>query len=127
MKKEESVWTILSLKEYMCTVFQEYANKIEQKFLAMDRAVTKAEMATEKRFESVNEFRAQLADQQRTFLSRNEYELAHNSLEDKVNYIKECVNKIESRKEGSNVVWLYLVAAISILISVCSLLIDFLK
>lgn len=37
-----------------------------------DRAVTKADMATEKRFESVNEFRNQLKDQTGTFITRGE-------------------------------------------------------
>ncbi len=39
---------------------------------AQDRATQKAEIATEKRFESVNEFRAQLTDQAATFMSRSE-------------------------------------------------------
>lgn len=37
-----------------------------------EKAVTKAETAAEKRFESVNEFRAQLTDQAATFVSRLE-------------------------------------------------------
>jgi len=37
-----------------------------------EKAVTKAELAAEKRFESVNEFRNQLKDQTGTFLTRNE-------------------------------------------------------
>lgn len=39
---------------------------------AADKAIAKAESATEKRFEGVNEFRAQLADQTRTFIPRTE-------------------------------------------------------
>lgn len=42
--------------------------------LSQKEAVTKAEVASEKRFESVNEFRAQLADQAGTFVSRLEAE-----------------------------------------------------
>ncbi len=38
---------------------------------AADRAVAKAEMASEKRFESVNEFRLQLSDQAAKFVSRD--------------------------------------------------------
>lgn len=40
--------------------------------LSAEKAVAKAEVAADKRFESVNEFRAQLADQANTFLSRTE-------------------------------------------------------
>lgn len=39
---------------------------------AAKEAVGKAELASDKRFESVNEFRAQLADQARTFMGRDE-------------------------------------------------------
>jgi hypothetical protein len=46
-------------------------------------AVAKAEIANEKRFESVNEFRAQQGDLIRGFISRNEYQSSHNALEDK--------------------------------------------
>ncbi len=43
-------------------------------------AVTKAEIATEKRFEGVNEFRSALSDQSATLLPRNEYLVQHDSL-----------------------------------------------
>src|SRR5215217_1730743 len=42
----------------------------EAKFEASEIAISKAQAATEKRFESINEFRGQLADQQATFLRR---------------------------------------------------------
>lgn len=41
-----------------------------------EKAVIKAEISSDKRFEAVNEFRAQLADQARTFMPRSESELA---------------------------------------------------
>lgn len=39
-----------------------------------DRAVAKAELAADKRFESVNEFRAQLADQAGQFVTKVEFD-----------------------------------------------------
>ena len=51
---------------------------------AADRAVNKAETASEKRFESINEFRATLADQQRTLMPRAEAELLMKSINDKI-------------------------------------------
>jgi len=44
----------------------------QQALTAADRAVVKAELATEKRFESVNEFRKALSDQTSNFMSRTE-------------------------------------------------------
>jgi len=51
---------------------------------AADRAVSKAELAYEKRFESVNEFRATLTDQATKFASKAEVELANANLLDKI-------------------------------------------
>src|SRR5688572_29056633 len=49
-----------------------------------DRAVLKAELAAEKRFESVNEFRNTLADQQRTLVSRTEVDALVHGVNDKI-------------------------------------------
>lgn len=58
-----SEWTLETLKEYF-----------EQAIRSNALAVLKAEDASEKRFESVNEFRAQLNDQATTFVTRRELE-----------------------------------------------------
>jgi hypothetical protein len=49
-----------------------------------DRAVTKAELAYEKRFEAVNEFRASLSDQTATFATKSSLESAISNLLDKI-------------------------------------------
>lgn len=60
------------------------ADKTAIALAASDKAITKAEIATERRFESVNEFRAQLADQATTFLRRDQYDAAHRPLADRL-------------------------------------------
>lgn len=87
-------WTVETLKEYFEALLAAYDLRYGQRFIAQelavkdalvgqekavtaalvaaDRAVAKAETAAEKRFESVNEFRAQLKDQQIGLLSRAE-------------------------------------------------------
>lgn len=63
---------------------------------ASDKAVTKAETATEKRFESVNEFRETLRDQAATLMPRAEYDVQHKALEEKLNvFIRSTANKSE--------------------------------
>jgi hypothetical protein len=52
----------------------QYRHEVDFAFQASDRAITKAETATEKRFEGVNEFRAQLTEQAATFMPRAEAE-----------------------------------------------------
>lgn len=51
---------------------------------ASDKAVLKAEAATERRFESVNEFRAALADQQRVAIPRSEFDVQIRALSDRL-------------------------------------------
>jgi len=54
---------------------------VQAALTAAKEAVDKAELAAERRFASVNEFRAQLSDQALTFLPRQEYARAHTDLE----------------------------------------------
>lgn len=63
----------------------------------------KAETATEKRFESVNEFRQQLGDQSNTFLPRPEYNAQHKALEDRVTDLTDRMNKNDGARKGSEV------------------------
>jgi hypothetical protein len=51
--------------------------------------VSKAELAADKRFESVNEFRQTLTDQQQTFMPRLEAAERMNSMTDKLAMMKE--------------------------------------
>lgn len=55
---------------------------------AAEKAVTKAESAAEKRFEAVNEFRGQLADQAATLVSRVEFTTAINAQAEKIDDLK---------------------------------------
>ena len=81
------------------TVMDERDVRYEQRFKAMDektslaltaseKAVAKAEIATEKRFDSVNEFRGQLKDQAATLVPRAEAESRFKGLEEKIEAIK---------------------------------------
>ncbi len=51
---------------------------------ASEKAILKAELSTEKRFESVNEFRATLADQQITLVRKSEVEIRFEALNAKL-------------------------------------------
>jgi hypothetical protein len=69
-----------------------------------DRANTKAETATEKRFDSVNEFRATLQDQQRTFIPRAEMEITLKGINDKIDINSnglEALRLVQSINQGT--------------------------
>jgi len=109
IKPQSQNWNITSLKEY-----------IDIRLEAIDKAVTKAEAATEKRFEGVNEFRNTLADQQRTFMPRAEAESQYNSLSERISAIETKMEKIEGSKSGGSTVYAYLTAIISTIIAIVS-------
>jgi ElaB/YqjD/DUF883 family membrane-anchored ribosome-binding protein len=76
-------WTISTALNHLLSLRDGDNLRHEQRFVAQERAVEaalyaartateKADTATEKRFESVNEFRAQLKDSQGQYISRVE-------------------------------------------------------
>jgi hypothetical protein len=81
---EVADWTLGSLKEYIERRFNDQAKAIDAALAAAEKAVTKAEVATEKRFDSVNEFRKTLSDQASSFMQRGEFVAQYKSLEEKV-------------------------------------------
>lgn len=71
---------------FLRELIEEHDKRYQERFDAQEKAVLKAEGANEKRFESVNEFRAQLSDEQSTFLTRSEYETKHSALIEKIEH-----------------------------------------
>ncbi len=77
--------------------FEDLDAKTTLALAAADKAVTKAETATEKRFEGVNEFRATLADQAARLLPREEALSKFENLQKDVNAIS---REIQDRREA---------------------------
>ena len=96
--------------------FQERA--VEQALESAKEAVTKAECATEKRFDSVNEFRASLADQTATFMPRVESEARHAAHEKELGALENRLSKMEGTGVGKNLSWGYIVGAVAALAGV---------
>jgi len=63
----------ITLREYM-----------ESRFMALQRAVDKAEDSNDKRFAAINEMRSMVTDAASRFMPRIEYETAHRALVEKV-------------------------------------------
>ena len=85
-------WTLASLKHYIEQRFNDQGEAIKTAMSAAEKAVDKAEKATEKRFDSVNEFRKTLSDQAALFLQRGEYMAASKALVEKVEKMEKVQN-----------------------------------
>jgi hypothetical protein len=81
---------------------------------AAERAVGKAEMASEKRFDSVNEFRATLTDQAATLMPRSEAETRFSALNEKLGDLTDRFNRETGKNQGVGIAWMVLVAVIGL-------------
>jgi hypothetical protein len=107
--------TLISLREYVDIRFDAQEKAVNAALAASDRAVNKAEMASEKRFDAVNEFRAALNDSSRLLMPRSEAEQSYKVLANKVETLETRVNTREDRGTGENQGWVKIGLAISIL------------
>lgn len=76
---------------------------------ASEKAILKAENAAEKRFESVNEFRAQLAAQTASFLPRETFDVFNSQTADWKSGVEERLNQSAGKGLGINstVAWAF--------------------
>lgn len=95
-----SPWTVDSLKEHFESRLDSLEKRLQERADAQDRAITKSETQMEKRFDAVNEFRGQLNDQVKTFLTRETYEVAHEALDGKVDIIQNLITGIVAERRG---------------------------
>jgi hypothetical protein len=84
-------------KTAMQAAFDAAKSAVDAALAAAKEATNKAEIAGDKRFDSVNEFRGQLADQAATLMGRNEYNISHAALSEKVDTLAARSNDLELR------------------------------
>ena len=88
---------------------------------AADRAVSKAELATEKRFESVNEFRGTLDNQQRTLIPRSEVDVLVKGLDEKINNLTKQMDQLQAERQGIKGGYGYAVGVIGVVLSLLAI------
>lgn len=134
----------ISLKEHLIVLIDERERKFDQRILcleqkicclekqvegcarkseidlvthAQDKALGKAETANETRFQSVNEFRQQMADMQATLVRKNEVDLRFGALENKVDVAVGQLQQRTGRDTGINAVWAVIGIVASLILS----------
>ena len=88
---------------------------------AADRAVLKAETAAEKRFESVNEFRNTLSDQQRNLIPRAEFDAMERAVTFRLDAIDKVLEAQRAERMGIKGGWGYAVGVAGLVIAVLSI------
>jgi hypothetical protein len=106
MESSKTHNTLISLREYVDIRFDAQEKAVNAALTAADRAVNKAEIASEKRFDAVNEFRAALADSARLLMPRAESEQSYKILAGKLEVIEGRVNARDDRGAGESQSWI---------------------
>jgi phosphopantetheinyl transferase (holo-ACP synthase) len=118
-------------------VMDERDLRLAQKFISLAEAINKADQANEKRFDSVNEFRAVLTSQQNNLLPRVEYDSGHKNLSelvvsnvktlsDTILTQKERIDKIDNVKQGGSNVWILVVGIVGFVTGLTSFILNLL-
>lgn len=102
-------------------------SSLDKRFEYIEKATVKTDLAAEKRFESVNEFRGQLRDQQNTFVTKTEINIRFDNIEKKVDYLEKCLNSSEGKNSGISLVWGIIIVVISFIISGISIVVSIFK
>lgn len=116
-------WTTGTLKEYVDTQFAAIIRLLDERkdaqqqaiaaaLASVKEAIQKAENATERRFDSVNEFRQTLTDQATHFATR-----------DQVETLKEDLNRRQGAALFVSRTWGYIVAAVGVAAGVVGIII----
>lgn len=107
-------WTFATLYQHIKEISAASKEAINAAMAAANVATTKAEAASEKRFDSVNEFREAMKDQQKTFADKEQTERRLGALE-------EARNKNDGKTQGVNSIVLAGATVVSILIALAAL------
>ena len=98
--------------------FEAQSSAINAALLAAEKAVTKAEIATEKRFEGVNEFRGALQDAAKNQITRVEVEAWREQSRDAQATLAARIQLIEGRSQGMSSGWGYLAGFIGVAVGI---------
>ena len=115
------------LQHYIQAAVDYQKESIHASLKSAETAVLKAEMASEKRFDAVNEFRNTLADQQRTLMPRSEAEIVSKGIDSRLDEISNKLMIRQGEKRGTTETYAGMVSIISIIIALASVLISFYK
>jgi hypothetical protein len=112
-----SDWTVDTLKEHFDAILVEKDKAISAALLAAEKAVTKAETASDKRFEGVNEFRQALSDQTNTLVPRTEWQSARDEQERRLRLVEAAATGVAATRAMLIVLAGLLVAAVGVVVA----------
>lgn len=98
--------------------FDAQISAIDAALLAVKEAVRKAEIANERRFESVNEFRQTLSDQATSFVSRAEFDAVRIAADARLREVTTRMDKAEGKSGGYSSIYGWAIAAVGLIVTI---------
>lgn len=128
----------VTLKEYINDKLNNLEKAVDSRFdsitlsvntalASADKATSKAETASEKRFDAVNEFRATLADQQRNLMPRGEVEILIKAINEKIDNLNLTTISRQGRDLGQKEGWTQIALIAGVISTVVIILSRFIK
>jgi hypothetical protein len=111
----------VDMKQYVDSKCADFEKVCVAKHAGTDHALDLASTALDKRLEGMNEFRNTLRDQAGGFLTRSEYNFAHEKISTDVAELKTFRAVIESKASQTSMMITMAIALIGLLVSVVSL------
>jgi hypothetical protein len=124
---EFSYMDSVSLREFLLNKITDHCKEEEVKFNAIRDALTLAREILEKRLEGMNEFRAQLKDQNATFITREYYDARHKTLQKQVDDLRISKATFDGKASQSSVNIAYFISSVSIIMGIISIIYEFIK
>ena len=112
----------VSLKEYFEARLTLTNDIIDAKLDAIMISTKLAAESLEKRLESMNEFRGAIVDQQKTFLSKSEYQIHHKTIEDDIRILRESRALLEGKASQSQLNITFIIAIGGLLIALINII-----
>jgi phage shock protein A len=122
MAEQPKGWTLETLFYHLNDRIEAAKEQAKLALTASDKAIAKAEIASEKRFESVNEFRAALTDASRNNITRTEVDSKIEALTEKIKDLGDRMNRSEGSKQGLIDGWKIFAALVGLLATIFAIL-----
>lgn len=125
-------WTLETLRVHLEGAIRSSYTHLEERIKAVadtaqaaaqnaDKAVSKAETAAEKRFESVNEFRNTLSDQQRNLMPRDEANIRFEALTHEIRGAQHILENMRAEQKGVVGDWGYAIGVVGLVLTLVTL------
>ena len=93
-------WTFDTLYIHVMEISKAAKEGVNAAMASAEKAILKAETATEKRFDSVNEFRQAMRDQQENFASKSETNMRLDEMVKRLEHVTSGLEKSSGKSSG---------------------------